>query len=117
MPVSELDCQGCGACCVNLPSNVTEGFASWVEVAPDDAIWRRRDLVRKLVVRDPAGVPHLRLAPDGRCAALRGAPGRRVWCDIYAERPAPCRKVQPGDRLCERYRREHGISSPRHSSR
>jgi Fe-S-cluster containining protein len=113
--MTALDCQACGACCVNLPSNVAEGFVSWVEIGDDDVILRRTDLVRKLVVRDRDGVPHLRLAPDGRCAALRGALGRRVRCDVYAERPGPCRRVQPGDRLCERYRREHGLASP-HSS-
>jgi Fe-S-cluster containining protein len=109
--MTELDCQACGACCVNLPSNVAEGFGSWVEIAADDAILRRRDL-QKLVVRDAGGVPHLRLAPDGRCAALRGALGRRVRCTIYRDRPSPCRTVQPGDRLCERYRREHALTIP-----
>ena len=97
-----LDCQACGACCVNLPSNRDEGFAHWVEVDPEDVVLRRTDLVHKLVVRDRDGVPHLRLAPDGRCIALKGALGRRVSCTIYAVRPSPCRRVQPGDRLCLR---------------
>jgi len=83
---------------------------SWVEVEPDDRLLRRADLVRKLVVRDADGVPHLRLAPDGRCLALRGAVGRAVSCGIYGERPSPCRHVQPGDALCERYRRAHAIT-------
>ena len=104
------DCQRCGACCVNLPENVAEGFSSWVEIEPDDVILADAELVRKLVVRDGDGVPHLRLAPDGRCLALRGGLGRRVKCDIYADRPSPCRRVQAGDELCLRYRREHGIS-------
>jgi hypothetical protein len=106
---AEYDCRACGACCVNLPSNVAEGFGFWVEIAAGDRILRRRALAR-LVVRDPDGVPHLRLAPDGRCAALRGAPGREVRCTIYADRPTPCRRVQPGDRLCEQYRAEHGLA-------
>ncbi|HEU0033253.1 MAG TPA: YkgJ family cysteine cluster protein [Kofleriaceae bacterium] len=104
-----LDCRTCGACCVNLPSNRAEGFTSWVEIADGDAILARSDLVKKHVVRDADGVPHLRLAADGRCLALRGALGERASCAIYHDRPSPCRRVQPGDALCLRYRHEHGV--------
>jgi len=107
---AELDCQRCGACCVNLPSNRIEGFAYWVEIAEDDAILGRADLVRKHVVHDGDGVPHLRIVDDGRCLALRGAVGKQVGCTIYHHRPSPCRTVQPGDELCLRYRREHGVA-------
>ncbi len=54
--MSALDCQACGACCVNVPSNRAEGFTAWVEIADDDRILARVDLVRKLVVRDADGV-------------------------------------------------------------
>lgn len=109
MTTAELDCRRCGACCVNLPSNRAEGFTSWVEVAPGDALLARADLVRKHVVVDGEGVAHLRIASDGRCLALRGPLGRSVSCAIYHHRPSPCRKVQPGDSLCLRYRAEHGL--------
>ena len=109
MTTAELDCRRCGACCVNLPSNRAEGFTSWVEVAPDDALLARADLVRKHVVVDADGLAHLRIAADGRCLALRGPLGRSVSCAIYHHRPTPCRKVQPGDSLCLRYRAEHGL--------
>lgn len=82
---------------------------SWVEVEPEDRILTRADLVKKLVVLDGDGVPHLRLAADGRCMALRGALGRDVSCSIYADRPSPCRRVQAGDALCKRYRHEHSL--------
>lgn len=107
---AELDCQRCGACCVNLPSNRAEGFAYWVEIGEGDAILERADLVRKHVVHDGDGVPHLRIVDDGRCLALRGALGKQVDCTIYHHRPSPCRTVQPGDELCLRYRREHGVA-------
>lgn len=109
MTGAELDCRRCGACCVNLPSNRAEGFTSWVEVGEDEDLLGRADLVRKHVVRDAEGVAHLRIAGDGRCLALRGAPGRQVSCTIYFHRPAPCRRVQPGDASCLRSRREHGL--------
>jgi uncharacterized protein len=105
-----FDCQSCGACCVNLPSNAAEGFDRWVEVRAGERLLRRIDLVRKLVVADAEGALHLRLAADGRCLALRGALGRKVRCDVYALRPRPCRTVQPADPLCLRYRREHGLA-------
>ena len=106
--MTAADCRTCGACCKNLPSNGE--FAWWVEIDERDAILSRADLVRKHVVRDAAGVPHLRIADDGRCLALRGALGRSVSCAIYHQRPTPCRRVQPGDSLCLRYRREHGLT-------
>lgn len=105
-----LDCQRCGACCVNLPANRAEGFSYWVEIGESDAILDRPDLVRKHVVRDADGVPHLRIVDGGRCLALRGTLGRRVTCAIYHHRPSPCRTVQAGDELCLRYRREHRIT-------
>jgi uncharacterized protein len=103
------DCRTCGACCINLPSNRAEGFTSWVEIAASDRLLRRADLVRKLVVHDADGVPHLRLAADGRCLALRGTLFTHASCSIYHSRPSPCRRVQPGDPHCLRYRREHGL--------
>jgi Fe-S-cluster containining protein len=106
-----FDCRTCGACCVNLPANQAEGFADWVEIAASDALLERKDLVKKHVTYDIHGVPHLRLTPHGRCLALHGTLGGDVSCAIYAVRPSPCRKVQPGDRLCLRYRAEHGISA------
>lgn len=106
---SRLDCRTCGACCINLPSNRAEAFPWWVEVADGDRILERADLTRKYVVRDADGVPHLRLANDHRCLALRGALGRETSCAIYGDRPSPCRSVQPGDALCKRYRHEHGL--------
>ena len=105
-----MNCQACGACCVNLPANTAEGFTSWVEIADDDAILVRTDLVKKHVTRDAEGVPHLRIAADGRCLALRGTLGGNVSCGIYHHRPSPCRKVQPGDALCLRYRAAHGLT-------
>jgi uncharacterized cysteine cluster protein YcgN (CxxCxxCC family) len=51
----EPDCSTCGACCVNPLENETEGFRTWVEVAPGEPLLKRKDLVRKLVVVDPDG--------------------------------------------------------------
>ena len=109
-PLTQAECTRCGACCVNPPANAAEGFARYVELAPRDLILRRPDLVRRLVVLDEdGGGGHLRLDPAGRCLALRGRVGARVTCTIYAERPAACRKVQPGSGECERARAALGL--------
>jgi Fe-S-cluster containining protein len=105
-----LDCTRCGACCANPAENEAEGFRSWVEVEAGASLWRRRDLVKRLVVLDDDGAPHLKLDSDGRCAALRGALGKSVRCSIYAHRPHACRRVQAGDRDCLRYRAALGIA-------
>ena len=105
-----LDCRACGACCINPPVNRDAEFPWWVEIAATDQLLERAELVRTLVIRDAEGVPHLRLAPDGRCLALRRSLEGRTSCAIYPDRPTPCRTVQPGDALCLRYRHEHGLT-------
>jgi len=108
-PVS-IDCQICGACCLNPRDNQQSGRADYVPVEESARLLSRRDLVRKFVSADAPGGPHLRMLSDGRCAALRGAPGRRVSCAIYHLRPKACRTVQPGDADCRRARDEHLLS-------
>lgn len=106
----------CGACCCNPDENRREGFFYWVEIEPRDAILRRPKLVARLVVRDEAGVAHLRLDDQGRCAALRGSLENAVHCSIYEDRPRACRRVEAGSERCLQYRAERGIvagASPR----
>lgn len=105
-----LDCQACGACCTNPDENRAEGFTSYVEVPASSPLLARDDRRKRYVVRDADGVPHLRLDPSGRCAALLGPLGRRVRCAIYADRPRGCRLVEAGSPRCLQARRERGIS-------
>ncbi len=108
---ADLDCLRCGACCTNPDENRLEGFVDYVEVSPRDALLERHDLVRRLVIFNADGRPHLRLDAGGRCVALRGKVGRRVRCTIYDHRPAACRKVERGSERCLAHRRERGLSS------
>ncbi|MBL8603161.1 MAG: YkgJ family cysteine cluster protein [Myxococcales bacterium] len=103
------DCQRCGACCCNPSENVAEGYTAYVTLERGAALFKRKDLMKKFVVVDAEGRHHLRLAPDGRCLALKGALGHAVRCDIYHHRPSPCRRVQAGDALCLRYRADRGL--------
>jgi Fe-S-cluster containining protein len=108
-PRSDLDCMECGACCCNPNENRAEGFVDYVEVDRRAPLWKKPELVRRLVVYNAAGIPHLKLDADGRCAALRGAVGRKVSCSIYDQRPLGCRKVEAGSARCLQYRHERGV--------
>lgn len=104
------DCQGCGACCCNPPSNVAEDFRWYVEIDdPRSALLLRTDLRKRYVIHDPDGIPHLRLQPDGRCAALRGKLAGRVECLVYPHRPRACRRVEAGTVECEQARIAMGL--------
>jgi Fe-S-cluster containining protein len=92
---------------MNPRDNQQSGRTDYVPVERAARLLGRPDLLRKFVSADPEGTPHLRMLSDGRCAALRGAPGRKVSCAIYHLRPKACRTVQPGDADCLRARNEH----------
>lgn len=108
--MTTFDCQSCGACCCNARANEAVGRVDYVEIDdPKSALLRRDDLRKRYVAVNDEGVPHLRLDPSGRCAALKGRLGERVACQVYTHRPAPCRRVTAGDRECLRARRERGL--------
>lgn len=102
------DCISCGACCVNPDENRAEGYPWYLEVR-ETKLLSKPDLAKRFVVYDPNGVPHLRLDPSGRCAALVGKLGRRAVCTIYELRPKGCRLLQPGDPRCLQARKERAI--------
>lgn len=105
---SSYDCTRCGACCVNPPDNVAEGFHDYIEIEERDAIRDKPELIARYA-QESEGKLHLKLLADQRCKALLGSVGRRVRCAIYHVRPSPCRRVQAGSALCERYRRGQGL--------
>jgi Fe-S-cluster containining protein len=43
------------------------------------------------------------------CGFLRGTPGRRVSCGIYATRPTVCQRYRPGGQSCLDARKELGL--------
>lgn len=43
------------------------------------------------------------------CRALQGDVGKSVTCVAYAQRPSPCREVEPGDAKCNTARARHGL--------
>ena len=90
-------CTDCGACCATyrvsfywaeaegLPAALTRPLGRWYACM--------------------AGTE----APQPRCEALQGEIGGTVACGVYAQRPSPCRELQPGEDKCVRARRRHGL--------
>lgn len=110
MSEAELDCQRCGACCVNPAENRAEGYLFYVLVDRAAPLLRKPDLVRRLLHYDEEQTPHLRLVgEEQRCVALRGGLGKRVRCEIYRDRPLACKRVEAGSARCLQARREHGL--------
>lgn len=105
-----LDCQTCGACCCNLAVNRDAGLEEYVEVTARDSLFLVPELLERWAVRSEDGSWHLKVVGGDRCAALSGVLGRRVSCELYALRPAPCRSVEPGSAECLEARAERGLS-------
>lgn len=106
----ELDCQTCGACCCNPAENRAEGYRDYVEVRRGEPLLKRRELLKRFTVLNAQAERHLLLkGDDERCAALQGALGKKVSCQIYELRPSGCHKVVAGGKRCLQYRRERGL--------
>jgi Fe-S-cluster containining protein len=96
---TEHSCLNCGACCAafrvsfywaeaegrGLPVSLTEKLNPWMSC----------------MAGTNAAAPH--------CVALSGKIGQRVACEVYPQRPSPCREVAPGDDQCRRARRVYGL--------
>jgi len=106
-----FDCQACGACCCNTQRNLMLDSREYVEVTKTDELFKRKDLLQQLTVRNDDGQFHLKLVgAEQRCVNLDGDIGEGVGCEIYPLRPAGCRRVEAGDEECLRARRKFGLS-------
>lgn len=102
-------CLSCGACCACY-----RVAFHWSEAEP----FLGGTVPAEMTVRLD---PH-RLAMRGteggtevRCTALSGSIGESVHCSIYAQRPSPCRELQPDwqdstpSEQCRKARARHGL--------
>ena len=108
---SALDCRSCGACCVGDLDDGT-GFA---HVSASDVVRMSRHARSRLERQHVGGEAYLStptIATDelGKsCAFLRGTPGKRCSCGIYATRPDVCRDFRPGGPGCRSARIDLGL--------
>ncbi|MDR3409684.1 MAG: YkgJ family cysteine cluster protein [Formivibrio sp.] len=105
--VSDSPCLDCGACCALFRVSFY-----WTEADDAPGGWVPAGLTGQLT-------PHLRYMPgtsqkSPHCAQLQGdIPGAR--CGIYANRPSPCRELEPftpsGEvsEQCAKARAHHGL--------
>ena len=105
------DCRSCGACCVG---GLDDGYG-WADCTPEDVARMSRDVRRRLVPyrHGWSYTPAIKATPTrvdptyGKmCAFLRGTPGRRCSCSIYATRPKICAVFKPGGEGCREARRQ-----------
>lgn len=101
-------CRACGACCASYRVSFY-----WAETEPALGGVTPKEVTAKLTPHR-AVLRGTELAPV-RCVALAGTIGASVSCTIYAQRPSPCREVQPSwadgtrNERCDRARASHGL--------
>jgi Fe-S-cluster containining protein len=101
-------CVSCGACCAHFRvafhwSEAEPFLGGTVPVELTEAFDPHRLVMRGTQARAPY------------CQALDGVIGTAVACRIYAQRPSPCRDLQPAWEFgepspqCDRARAAHGL--------
>jgi len=90
----------------------------WADCTEDDVL-RMSSAVRRRLVPIRYGFnfnPALAATPTrmdetfGKtCAFLRGTPGKRCSCSIYATRPSICAEFRPGSGSCHEARHQLGL--------
>lgn len=101
-------CLSCGACCASFrvafhwsESDHFPGGATPSDLT--ETLDPHRLVMRGTQARAP------------RCAALQGTVGQSTHCDIYMQRPSPCRELKPAwesgiaSPQCDRARHIHGL--------
>lgn len=98
-------CQSCGACCVSFrvdfhPAELAGGAFAWGRGVPKDMVVPVTPSIVRMLGTDAA---------QRRCVALGGEVGQQVRCNIYDERPSPCREFDISHEACARARQFCGL--------
>lgn len=100
-------CQKCGACCAYFRVSF-----HWSEILPE-SFSVPEALTEKISLHQSAMKGTNQKNP--RCVSLLGEVGQTIHCEIYENRPDPCRTFLPsfenGERneRCEKARTGHGL--------
>jgi Fe-S-cluster containining protein len=109
------DCRSCGACCVSAGSGedvLDYGYADLTEEDVAQVSPRvRAQLMEISVGGETRHATRAKQLPTGAhaCRYLRGTPGQRCSCSIYATRPEICQSFRVGGATCQAARRAAGI--------
>jgi Fe-S-cluster containining protein len=109
MTAAELDCQACGACCVDY-----FGTQGYIQLLPGEG---ERMQALGLPVVDWHGQellgtrPHHGPGGDSCCSAFVGNVGASCACAIHPFRPRACREFEPGSPGCLFAREAAGLGS------
>lgn len=114
-------CRRCGACCI-AENGRAEGAApslGWADCTVVDVARLSPKVQARIapVAHGPIRTRAIAATPTRQserfgsiCAFLQGAPGRRVSCRIYTNRPEICRRFLPGSNDCRTARARIGLS-------
>jgi Fe-S-cluster containining protein len=99
------DCRSCGACCASAEGGDVLAYG-YADLTRADVEQLSRHTRRKIQESFVGGenrhmIPAKELPAGGAtCMFLRGTPGSRCSCSIYASRPSVCREFNPGSHRC-----------------
>ena len=118
MKITGADCRSCGACCVaHGDGDVLEyGYADLT--SKDVARMTphvRRQLLETFIGGETRHSTQAKQLASGAvgCQHLRGTPGQRCSCSIYATRPEVCSKFRVGSSMCRAARQSLNDSTER----
>lgn len=106
MKITDADCRSCGACCVSGGSGEEVRDYGYADVTTKDLAQMSAHVRSQLREDFVGGELHYRTKakqlPSGAyaCQHLRGTPGQRCSCTIYATRPEICRTFRVGGTQC-----------------
>jgi len=115
--ITEAACRSCGACCVANGDGGDVLAYGYADLTPEDVVRMsphvRRQLHELFIGGETRYATSAKQLASGEvgCQHLRGTPGQRCSCSIYATRPDVCRKFRVGSALCRAARTALGITS------
>lgn len=102
----QVDCRSCGACCVSAGNGTDVLDYGYADLTPEDvervSTHVRQQLHVISVGDETRHATRAKQLPSGAyaCQYLRGTPGQRCSCSIYATRPEICSRFQVGGTTC-----------------
>ena len=109
--ITEADCRSCGACCVASGDGSEVLAYGYADLTSEDVAQLSRRVRGQLYelfiggeTRYATRAKQLASGAVG-CQYLRGTPGQRCSCSIYATRPEVCQTFRVGSARCRDARR------------